>query len=838
MQPLCFDCEFQLRRYLLILALLLCPIAAHAAGGTCPSASTYSIQGTTGTLTALGVTSCYFVSQSTGSDSNNGTTEGTPFANAPGMRSCTSNCASASIAAGTGIILMGGDVWPNTEFGWTWTHSGTSSHPNYIGVDLTWFNATNCGASWCRPVFSASGGAVSSSYYIFLNNGSTAIWTTVDNIEETGWNCSNNGSGTMNGMISPDAEYENMYVHGWSYTFPNSSCQVFAFGANTSNGASQVANSWVHNSVVDGTDQSPSAASHSLIPVGCVLHMAKFTNNVCNTVYNVNGLFTEIGGNLFENFYPGNSGDHCNMTNMQGIFSGSTGYAHDNVYTGMQCSGGLILWLSGNTCSSTAIYYAWNNVIYNVSAGSTQLITTYTHPAQGTSCGMTFAWNNTGQGSGKTLYGNGEASPRAQVYTANNHLIDASLSTNTGIDMFDEGNELSQTSAQANANTTPHFDQYNSSQTYAYSPVASTNSTVTAGQQVTGAGINTWCTNNNPFGYSCPTPTFTGALANGTNDTTYATEGANHTVVMRTVNARGTSWDIGAYQFVAGGGGAANAPTFSPSAGTFTSAQTVTMSTSSGGAIICYTTNGTTPATNGASGCTTGTLYSTGVAVSTTTTIKAIAGGTGFTDSSVTTGVFTMQGATPTYNPVAGTYSSTQNVTISTTFGSVICYSTSTTPATNGTTGCTTGTLYSTPVAIASTSTLKAIAGGTGISDGSVASGVYTITTTVSTPTLTPGTGTYAFFPAVTISTTSVGATICYTTDGSTPTAPVAGTCSGGTTQTYSGPVSVISGETLTAIGTLSGSTNSSSANATYTVVPNPQSITGKISIQGTVQVP
>lgn len=63
------------------------------------------------------------------------------------------------------------------------------------------------------------------------------------------------------------------------------------------------------------------------------------------------------------------------------------------------------------------------------------------------------------------------------------------------------------------------------------------------------------------------------------------------------------------------------------------------------GAILCYTTNGTTPATNGSTGCTTGTLYSAAVSVAASETLKAVAGGTGFLDSSVSSAAYTINGA-------------------------------------------------------------------------------------------------------------------------------------------------------------------------------------------------
>jgi hypothetical protein len=90
---------------------------------------------------------------------------------------------------------------------------------------------------------------------------------------------------------------------------------------------------------------------------------------------------------------------------------------------------------------------------------------------------------------------------------------------------------------------------------------------------------------------------------------------------------------------------------------------------------------------------------------------------------------------------------------------------------------------------------------------------------TVSDPSTSPGAGTYQDVVAVTLSDATVGATICYTTDGSTPAASTPGTCSTGTA--YSSPVSLTTTTTLKALGTLSGYTNSGVVSATYTIVPS-----------------
>ena len=83
------------------------------------------------------------------------------------------------------------------------------------------------------------------------------------------------------------------------------------------------------------------------------------------------------------------------------------------------------------------------------------------------------------------------------------------------------------------------------------------------------------------------------------------------------------------------------APTFSPAAGTYTSAQNVTLSTETAGATIYYTTNGVDPTTSSS-------VYSTPISVSSTTTIKAIATAAGYDNSSVATAkyVFTTHAGT------------------------------------------------------------------------------------------------------------------------------------------------------------------------------------------------
>lgn len=170
------------------------------------------------------------------------------------------------------------------------------------------------------------------------------------------------------------------------------------------------------------------------------------------------------------------------------------------------------------------------------------------------------------------------------------------------------------------------------------------------------------------------------------------------------------------------GGGQVAAPQFSPGGGTYTSTQNVTITTSTSGATIRYTTDGSNPSP------TTGTIHSGSIAISTTSTLKAIAYKNGMTDSSIASATYTIntgggQVAAPSFSPGGGSYSTAQNVTISTsTSGATIRYTT------NGSTPtATSGSVYSGAVSISSSSTLKAIAYKSGMTDSAVTSATYTI---------------------------------------------------------------------------------------------------------------
>ena len=165
----------------------------------------------------------------------------------------------------------------------------------------------------------------------------------------------------------------------------------------------------------------------------------------------------------------------------------------------------------------------------------------------------------------------------------------------------------------------------------------------------------------------------------------------------------------------------------------------------------------------------------------------------------------TPQAAAPTLSPAAGAYASAQTVTLSdSTTGASIYYTI------DGSTPSTSSTKFTSSITVSSTETIEAMAAASGYTNSAVASAVYTINLPAATaPTFSPGTGTYTTAQIITISDSTVGATIYYTTDGSTPTA---------SSTKYAAAINVSSNETIKAIAAASGYSNSAVASATYTM--------------------
>ena len=165
----------------------------------------------------------------------------------------------------------------------------------------------------------------------------------------------------------------------------------------------------------------------------------------------------------------------------------------------------------------------------------------------------------------------------------------------------------------------------------------------------------------------------------------------------------------------------------------------------------------------------------------------------------------TQTAATPTFSPVAGTYTGTQNVALSSaTPGATIYYTT------NGTAPTTSSAVYSSAIAVSANATLEALAVAPGFGQSAVASAAYVIQAGVTaTPTFSPAAGTYAAAQSVAISDTTPGAVIYYTTNGTAPTT---------SSPVYSTAITVSANATLEALALASGYAQSAVASAAYVI--------------------
>ena len=191
--------------------------------------------------------------------------------------------------------------------------------------------------------------------------------------------------------------------------------------------------------------------------------------------------------------------------------------------------------------------------------------------------------------------------------------------------------------------------------------------------------------------------------------------GSPNTIVFSNPNAAGYAPGL---DNITVSSGANTSPAISPAAGTFTSAQTVTITDTTPGVAIFYTTNGATPTASS-------TPYSGAIPVSASETIQAIAIASGYPDSSVASAAYIVNlpaAATPSFTPAAGTYTSVQSVTLSdTTPGASIYYTT------DGTAPTINSSWYRGAISVSATETIQAIAVATGYISSSVSSAAYTI---------------------------------------------------------------------------------------------------------------
>lgn len=243
-------------------------------------------------------------------------------------------------------------------------------------------------------------------------------------------------------------------------------------------------------------------------------------------------------------------------------------------------------------------------------------------------------------------------------------------------------------------------------------------------------------------------------------------------------------------------------PTFTTPGGSYVSSASVSLSDTTAGAVIHYTTDGSTPTASSAT-------YSGALTVTATETIKAIAVENGFTNSAIASVTYTIDSAKPAFTPAAGTYVGSITVKIAdATPGAAIHFTT------DGSTPTASSPVYSAPFSLSASKTVKAIAIKSGTVSSAIASAAYVFA--AAAPTFSSPAGNYLSSVTVTLKTATAGAVIHYTLNGSTPTlsSPV-----------YTGAFTLKSTATVKAIAIKSGLATSSVASAVYPIVP-PSSVT------------
>ena len=160
--------------------------------------------------------------------------------------------------------------------------------------------------------------------------------------------------------------------------------------------------------------------------------------------------------------------------------------------------------------------------------------------------------------------------------------------------------------------------------------------------------------------------------------------------------------------------------------------------------------------------------------------------------------------AAPTITPGTETFTGSISVTITdATAGANIYYTT------NGSAATSSSTLYTGPIAVSSTETINAVASATGLIQSVQTSASFTSNSQVAPVMFSLPTGTYASTQTVTLTDSTANATIYYTLDGTTPTTSSA---------VYSSPITVAASETITAVATETGFSNSPILAQTYSI--------------------
>lgn len=208
----------------------------------------------------------------------------------------------------------------------------------------------------------------------------------------------------------------------------------------------------------------------------------------------------------------------------------------------------------------------------------------------------------------------------------------------------------------------------------------------------------------------------------------------------------------------------ASPPSFSVAPGTYTTTQSVSLSSDVPGAQIHFTSDGSLPTISSA-------IYSAPILISSSTTIRAVTSAYGFQLSPEVDGTYSIDlqpAPSPVFVPAAGTFNTSQTISITaSTPGSVIYYTT------DGSLPTLASPRFTSSISLSSegSTTLRAVATAPGYAQSTISSATYVIDfPAAAEPTTSPAAGDYSSVQNVVLADAAPGASIFYTTDGSSPT--------------------------------------------------------------------
>jgi hypothetical protein len=175
-------------------------------------------------------------------------------------------------------------------------------------------------------------------------------------------------------------------------------------------------------------------------------------------------------------------------------------------------------------------------------------------------------------------------------------------------------------------------------------------------------------------------------------------------------------------------------------------------------------------------------------------------------NSGVEIDVIVPHASRPVLTPGSGTYRIPQYISISDSTSNAMIYYTL-----DGTTPTTASLVYESPIKISRTETVKAVAVARGYASSPTGVGAYAIKSYTATPIFSLAGGGYRGVQTVSISDSTPGAIIYYTTDGSTPNT---------SSSVYSRDITVSNAlETIKAIAIAPGDSQSATATETYSLL-------------------